>query len=388
MRIARLDLSRFGPFTDRTLTLPKAEVDLHLIVGRNEAGKSSLRQAVVDLLYGIPVRTQYDFKHLISDLLLGGVLENGGESLEFQRFKRSKNPLVNVAGDFFSEQELGKLLGGTDREFFERNFGLDYLSLVTGAKEILNSSSDFGQMLFQAAAGLSGVHKGPHRAGTGSPRPVGPRVRDAAAYYSARKQFAEAEATLKQVAVSSQKWLTAKRILEAATTEAEKAHTAYRDIETGRERLERIRRVTPALQKLRSAIAERERLGRPALLPKDPEKTLTDAEADIASAQAKEGLLAPRMAQDTAALAAIVLAGPYRPQSRHRQPWQPRRGFPNGVGRPAEGERRGRCEGRHGSGQRQGHRLDRNRHRCDCRLVAQPFGPRRDRDADPEPGNA
>lgn len=210
MRIARLDLSRFGPFTDRTLTPPKAEVDLHLIVGRNEAGKSSLRQAVVDLLYGIPVRTQYDFSW-ISDLLLGGVLENGGESLEFQRFKRNKNPLVNVAGDFFSEQELGKLLGGTDREFFERNFGLDYLSLVTGAKEILNSSSDFGQMLFQAAAGLSGVHKVRTALEQEALALWGPRVRDAAAYYSARKQFAEAEATLKQVAVSSQKWLTAKR---------------------------------------------------------------------------------------------------------------------------------------------------------------------------------
>jgi hypothetical protein len=77
------------------------ELDLHLIVGRNEAGKSSLRQAIVDLLYGIPVRTQYDFKHVISDLLLGGALENGGESLEFLRFKRNYKPysvrLLDVA---------------------------------------------------------------------------------------------------------------------------------------------------------------------------------------------------------------------------------------------------------------------------------------------------
>ena len=310
MRIARLDLVRFGSFTDRTLTLPNAKVDLHLVVGLNEAGKSTLRQAIVDLLYGIPVRTDYDFKHHITELLLGGVIENGGVPFEFQRFKRNKQPLINAAGLPFTEQELNMWLGGTDREFFERNFGLDYKSLVDGAKEILKSSGDVGQMLFQAAAGLSGVHKVRTALELEATALWGPWARADAAYYSARKRFEEAEATLKQVSVSSHKWLTARRALDAATAAARKSLDTYREIESRRERLERIRRVTPTLQQMRAAIAERDGMGTPALLPKAAETTLTAAEAEIAAADAQQALLTPRLQRDETALAAIVLNSP------------------------------------------------------------------------------
>ena len=38
MRISRLDLRRFGKFTDQSIPLPTATKDFHLIVGPNEAG--------------------------------------------------------------------------------------------------------------------------------------------------------------------------------------------------------------------------------------------------------------------------------------------------------------------------------------------------------------
>ncbi|MGH9808444.1 MAG: AAA family ATPase, partial [Terriglobia bacterium] len=48
MRLARLDLTRYGHFADKRVELPKAASDLHLIVGENEAGKSTIRQAILD----------------------------------------------------------------------------------------------------------------------------------------------------------------------------------------------------------------------------------------------------------------------------------------------------------------------------------------------------
>jgi uncharacterized protein YhaN len=47
MRISRLDLLRYGKFTEKSVSLPKAEKDFHLIVGPNEAGKSTLRNAIL-----------------------------------------------------------------------------------------------------------------------------------------------------------------------------------------------------------------------------------------------------------------------------------------------------------------------------------------------------
>jgi len=57
MRIRELKLIRYGKFTDRSLSLPLKERDFHLIVGPNEAGKSTVRTAIGDWLFGIPMRT-------------------------------------------------------------------------------------------------------------------------------------------------------------------------------------------------------------------------------------------------------------------------------------------------------------------------------------------
>ena len=63
MRIHQLNLIRYGKFTDRPIELPLGEQDIHLIVGPNEAGKSTVRTAIGDWLFGIPARTPLAFLH-------------------------------------------------------------------------------------------------------------------------------------------------------------------------------------------------------------------------------------------------------------------------------------------------------------------------------------
>ena len=74
MKLAKLYLKSFGPFTGKWLNFEQARSDLHLIYGPNEAGKSSLLRAVGALLFGIPERTSDNFLHDNTALRIGGVL--------------------------------------------------------------------------------------------------------------------------------------------------------------------------------------------------------------------------------------------------------------------------------------------------------------------------
>jgi uncharacterized protein YhaN len=61
MRIARLDLTAFGAFLDRELALPAGP---GVIVGPNEAGKTTLFTAVTTLLYGFRPANERDFPYV------------------------------------------------------------------------------------------------------------------------------------------------------------------------------------------------------------------------------------------------------------------------------------------------------------------------------------
>ncbi|WP_051927362.1 ATP-binding protein [Ruegeria halocynthiae] len=78
MRLNRLDLTRFGKFTDLSLSFPvptPGSPDLHVIYGANEAGKSTLLEGWLDMLFQIPARSSMDFIHPYQSMQLGAVLD-------------------------------------------------------------------------------------------------------------------------------------------------------------------------------------------------------------------------------------------------------------------------------------------------------------------------
>ncbi|MCA1791000.1 MAG: AAA family ATPase, partial [Thioalkalivibrio sp.] len=126
MRLCRLDLLRYGRFTDRSIELPGSGCDLHIVFGPNEAGKSTALAAIEDLLFGIQAQSSYNFMHDYKDMRIGALLENGADSLEFRRRKGNKDTLLGpddlaLAG---GELVLQPFLAGADRAFFERMFSL------------------------------------------------------------------------------------------------------------------------------------------------------------------------------------------------------------------------------------------------------------------------
>lgn len=158
MRLSRLDLTRFGHFTDFSLDFGVCEPgkpDLHIIFGPNEAGKTTAFEAYLDLLFGVPARSNYNFLHDYSNMRIGACLEIDGVEQELVRIKKSQNDLLDANGNPVNPTILARALGGMNREQYRAMFSLDDETIEKGGDDILASHGDLGQLLFSAAAGLS-----------------------------------------------------------------------------------------------------------------------------------------------------------------------------------------------------------------------------------------
>lgn len=161
MRLRRLDLTRFGKFTDRQLIFspPGTGPDLHVVYGPNEAGKSTLLAGYLDLLFGIPQTSPYNFLHTYHLMQVGGCLELPSGPRELVRIKTRQNSLHDPAGQPVLDQVVLGPLGGLTRESYRAMFSLDDDTLEEGGRDILASRGALGELLFAATAGLADLSK-------------------------------------------------------------------------------------------------------------------------------------------------------------------------------------------------------------------------------------
>lgn len=291
MRIARLDLLRYGRFTDRSIALARSSHDFHLLVGPNEAGKSTTRSAILDLLFGIENRSTYNFLHPNSDMRLAALIEHAGNALEFHRTKGRSRTLLAPNGAALANNALAPYLGSTDRTFFDQMFGLDHAKLVAGGNEILSASNDVGQILFQSASGIGSLGE-VRDALEAEANGLWARRKSAdRAYYAAAEELAQAEAALKQATVRTKDWVAASGAVELLEEKIEAAQKKYRDLEEKRVRLERIRRVAPSLNTIRDQEQELEALGEVFVLPPGAGGQLADTELELAKVGQERALL-------------------------------------------------------------------------------------------------
>lgn len=163
MRLRRLDLTRFGHFTDGSLDFGAAaqgKADFHIVYGPNEAGKTTVMEAYLRLVYGFPMRDVYSFRHPLNTLQVGGLVEINGIGTELVRVKKPANSLQDRHGDVIPESVVQACLGGIVQDDYRKLFCLDDATIEAGGDEITNSKGDIGRLLFAAAAGigdLSGV---------------------------------------------------------------------------------------------------------------------------------------------------------------------------------------------------------------------------------------
>src|SRR5690606_630167 len=131
---------------------------LHVIYGRNEAGKSTALRAVSGLLFGIGERTPDAHLHQGRELKLSAVVEEGERQLEFVRRKRRKDSLRTPSDEPLAEAELAAFLHGVDATLFHTLFGLDHERLKLGGQALLSGQGDIGESLFDAGTGGAGIH--------------------------------------------------------------------------------------------------------------------------------------------------------------------------------------------------------------------------------------
>lgn len=282
MRITRLDLLRYGKFTDKSVALPGASKDFHLIVGPNEAGKSTLRNAIQDLLFGIETRSRYNFLHPHSEMRLGALIEHGTNKLDFVRTKARTKTLQAPGGLPLADNALVSFLGQADRDFFDQMFGLNHERLVKGGQEILSASNDIGQILFQAAAGIGSLGEIRDKLEEEAEKLWSKRKSGEREYYIASNELDQAEAVLKQATVRTKDWQEARNEVDRIGEELNQAKQRYQGLEQERIRLERVRRVATMLTTLAELERQLNDLGPIVSLPENAADQLADAEYEIA----------------------------------------------------------------------------------------------------------
>jgi uncharacterized protein YhaN len=247
MKIQKLELQAFGPFTDKLLEFNSSQGGLHIVYGPNEAGKSSSLRALKALLFGIPSRTTDNFLHDSKALRIAGLLRShGGEELGLVRRKGNKNTLLTPVGDKLDDAVLVPFLQGVSAEVFDMLFGIDHVTLVEGGQEILEQKGEVGQALFAASMGSSNLH-----------RVLDQLDEEADELFKARgstqlinaelKVYNQLQKTIKEQSLSSREWGEAFRRLEKTNKALGEVHDEIVTAKAERNRLQRIHRAIPKI---------------------------------------------------------------------------------------------------------------------------------------------
>jgi len=288
MKLLRLDLRAFGPFTNVALDFPDDGAGLHLIHGPNEAGKSSALRALRGFFFGFPPRTTDNHLHKYPDLRVGATIVGAdGSTLACLRRKTNTKSLRGPDDEaVIDNRVLNTLLGGQNEVRFCSVFMSNLAELIKGGLDLITGKGDFGEILF----GASGLSRLPEvrkllesdadllfKKGATAKNP---RINATLLNLDAARKVA------REAMLSSGDWAATDRDhkealarLVAIREESDRAETEHR-------RLERLGRVLPLLADRREALAQLEAIGEVASLSEGfAERRLNAVAARAANAE-------------------------------------------------------------------------------------------------------
>lgn len=272
MRLKRLVLARYGHLADVAIEFP-AEPGLHVVLGPNEAGKSTALAAIGDALFRFPHRSPYDFRHGTRELRLEVELEGrDGRVGSFIRRKGRKDDLTDAAGVPAAETAIASFLGGATRERFETVFGLDGARLRDGGQAMLDGKGEAGSAIMSAYAGVVDYRHLAQRIEDQAGQLFGDR-RGNRQFHAAVRRFHDARQQVEGRRVAPEVWN--EKVAERNQLEQALAVSAAQKatLEAERIRLNRIRGTTPARRRLVALAGERAGLGEVPDLPQDAQTT-------------------------------------------------------------------------------------------------------------------
>ncbi|MGC9220892.1 MAG: AAA family ATPase [Solirubrobacteraceae bacterium] len=286
MRFRELRLTAFGPFTGQTLKFGAGrDGDFHVVVGPNEAGKTSLLRAINALLFGVPGQTKDDFLHSYAQIRVGALLDlPDATQFDLTRVKANVGDLRGPDGEPISDQPLRAALGGMDASLYSRLFLVSHQELREGGQGLAAGGGDYGVSVFGATLGsgnLAAVRSGLEKraAELFSPKRQArnPKVNAALAAYRSHLD----EAKERSVKPRAYEDLTARIKDVEATLDAKRQEVAA--LEQNVAALTRLRSVTSPLARLAVVAGEL--------------KNLADAPALSANARTEREVQTERLAR-------------------------------------------------------------------------------------------
>lgn len=252
MRVAKLYLEKYGHFEDRTLEFRSGAFDLHLIYGANEAGKSTSMAAVTDLLFGIPMRSPYNFRFDYPLLRIGALLEEGDRQIAVRRRKGGSGTLVDADDKPIDEAPLLGMLRGQTKETFGRSFSLDQSALREGGEAMVKAKDDAGQALFAAGSNLTAVASVLATIEDDADRIWGKRAKASRTYTAAERNLEASLRTVRDASLKPKAWSDARAA-------SEEAHAALKKLEGERLALKQELRSLDRLRGVASLVEARAR---------------------------------------------------------------------------------------------------------------------------------
>jgi uncharacterized protein YhaN len=247
MRILRLELEKYGHFTGKPLEF-RSDASLHIVFGENEAGKTTALNAIADLLFGFPTRTNFNFVHANTSLLLGAtVIDKAGNVLSFKRRKGNSNTLLNPQGGVLPDDALTPFLGLIDRTVFLNAWGLSKDTLISGAQQMMKSGGEAGISLFAAASGLKGLIEIQRGLEVEASSIFTPTRSQARTFYQARDRFDAAALQVRTLELAARDLKARRDAIANFREELEKARNDRKEVIRSREALVRLKDIGPIL---------------------------------------------------------------------------------------------------------------------------------------------
>ena len=300
MRLTALDVERYGNLERVRLELDPAPGRINLVMAPNGAGKSVLRQAFSDLLFGIPGQTPLGFRFHYKDMRLRAeAVGPDGAPVRFGRRKGLGNTLLDEVGGELPQAVLDRLLGRIDRAQLERLFALDTERLRAGGNGLLASGGYFADALVSAAGGLH--HARAIRADMERQRDEAAPERKSASrpFYKALDAWQDARKTQRDRVLVPKERERREREWRGAQGEQARANQDANEAATALDRLNRVRRVAPLIARLDNTQAWLGAHPEAPVLPDGLRARLANAQEDVH--RAREKLRDAAMRRDEAA---------------------------------------------------------------------------------------
>lgn len=310
MRIERLDLISYGPHRHRTLDFAGSEASLIVVVGPNEAGKSTAMRAIDALLFGFERGSSDHFGRGRESLHLGAILRSdGGDEQEVIRRGISRKALTTPDGDPLAETVIAALTGNTDRTFFRTMFRIDHAELTDNSERLLQADGEIGRLVFGASLGrsvaLNDVLSALDDRAEELFKPSGRNP----LLNKARKAFRDLSDAAREQRVRPREWDQLNEAFDAAERTIERTTTSHKDLLRKKEQLIRVRDALPHLVRRQAHLASIQRLEAAGIVAtdawcSDAIESLDHHDAAVRAARP----LRPRIAGLTAEIEAISVA--------------------------------------------------------------------------------